>query len=416
MLPQLTADDDDDITSEGAPVPYASDLQRESWDDQTSRPKPAYGARPGDTQTFGGAPPAPRASSAYAAPPMMQPMAPGGPPQGMPTAAPARVVVEAMRGRAPMAKKSAGMLGAVASLLDAGGGGAPAPSMPPPPPAPVPRLDYANLRMAAPRAVERGTLVAAIRDVRFRVAERMSAVASGKVNQLALPGGLHAGWAHSYDYAFASDGRVDVQSDSTWHSLAITQQPGTVKLRHVAVPREQTDVFRVATITNPLLGPLLPGPIDVYDRGTFLVTSNVDHTPPGGTVEIGLGVDAKVKLSRNTEFREEAAGMLRGALRLIHTIKIDAENLSDRAVDLEVRERLPVTRDGDDDVEVTPGKVEPAWERWTPDPNAPRERRLRGGYRWKLALPAGQKRALRAAYEVKIAAKHELAGGNRRES
>ena len=67
--------------------------------------------------------------------------------------------------------------------------------------------------------------------------------------------------------------------------------------------------------------------------------------------------------------------MLRGALRLVHAVTIDVENLSPRPIDIEVRERIPVTREGDDDVEVTLGKVEPAWERWTPDADAPRESR-----------------------------------------
>ena len=41
---------------------------------------------------------------------------------------------------------------------------------------------------------------------------------------------------------------------------------------------------------------------------------------------------------------------------------------------------------------------------------------LRGGYRWRVAVPAGQNKRLRAGYEVKIANKLELVGGNRRES
>ena len=108
--------------------------------------------------------------------------------------------------------------------------------------------------------------------------------------------------------------------------------------------------------------------------------------------------------------------MLRGALRLIHAITIDVENLSGRPIDLEVRERVPVVREGDDDVEVTLGRVEPAWERWTPEPEAPRDERLRGGYRWRLSIAAAQKRTLRASYEVKISGRNELIGGNRRES
>src|SRR5207248_7441258 len=114
--------------------------------------------------------------------------------------------------------------------------------------------------------------------------------------------GCTAAWAHAYDYAFTADGAVDVRADGAWHALAITAKPATVKLRHVAVPREQPDVFRVAAIANPHAAPLLPGPIDVYDRGTFLVTSEVELTPPGATLAIGLGVDPAVKIARNAEF------------------------------------------------------------------------------------------------------------------
>jgi len=296
-----------------------------------------------------------------------------------------------------------------------------APQLPPPPslprpPSPPPRLDYASLRMAPPGSPLRGSLIAAPSDPREAALEAELAEVLARLEALALPGGCSTEWPHTYDYAFATDGAVDVRADGAWHAIAVTARPATAKLRHVAVPREQPDVFRIATIGNPLDGPLLPGPIDVYDRGSFLVTSSVDQTPPGAAVEIGLGVDAAVKVSRNTEFREEATGVLRGGLRLHHAIKIDVDNLSERAIDLEVRERVPVAREGDDDVDVTVGRVDPAWERWTPDPEAPRDRRLRGGYRWRLSVPARTKRALRAAYEVKIAGKLELVGGNRRES
>ena len=290
------------------------------------------------------------------------------------------------------------------------------PAISPPPAPPAPRLDYGNLRMAPPGSPERGTLIPAPRDPRLAAAGREVAAAAARIAALALPRGHATDWPHTYDYAFATDGLVDVRADAAWHSIAVTAAAGTARLRHVAVPREQADVFRLAAIANPLPGPLLPGPIDVYDRGNFLVTSELDQTPPGATVDVGLGVDPQVKVSRNTEFREETTGVLRGGLRLHHAIKIDIDNLSDRAIDLEVRERLPVTRDAEDEIEVVVGRVEPAWDRLVPDPAWPRELRLRGGYRWRLAVPAGAQRALRAAYEVRISGKHELVGGNRRES
>ena len=395
------------------------------------------------------APPAPRdgrgsATAGYAPPP--PPMAPSPPspvqsapppypmpPPGAPpppsfaaAPSPARASAPAPQAfvgsldGAPRAK-SGGVVRIAAGIASSfgGGGGAREPDadVPPPPPAPPPpRLDYANLRMAPAGSPQRGTLIPAPRDRRLAALDGEVATAAARVDALVLPRGCSAQWSHAYDYAFATDGQVDVVADGAWHSIAVTARASTAKVRHVAVPREQPDVFRLAELVNPLAGPLLPGPIDVYDRGRFLVTSEVEHTPSGATVEIGLGVDAAVKLARNTEFSEEATGMLRGGLRLHHVITIDIDNLSDRAIELEVRERLPVTREGDDEVEVIAGKIEPAWERWTPDPDAPRDQRLRGGYRWRVAIAPHAKRALRAAYDVKLAGKLELVGGNRRES
>ncbi len=280
---------------------------------------------------------------------------------------------------------------------------------------PMPRLDYSALRMAPLGSAQRGQLVA-VPPVIDHDAFAALVDAAVALDQLAPPAGCATEWSHAYDYAFASDGAVDVRSDGAWSSIALSAAPVATKQRHVAVPREQADVFRIAVISNELAGPLLPGPIDVYERGRFLVTSTIDFTPPGGSVEIGLGVDPTIKIARNAEYREEAAGVLRGGLRLIHAIAIEVENLSSRAIDLDVRERVPIVREGDSDVELAIGKVEPAWEKWAPEPDAPGERRLRGGYRWRVPVAANAKVMLRAGYEVKLSGKLELVGGNRRES
>jgi hypothetical protein len=399
---------------EDAVAARSTDFSEEVWDEGSSRSKERFATPPGgafamkDMQAQ--AAPVTR-SMAPLPPPMAAPMMSsfgGAPP--MPQAKAKKVAAPEMarsRGgaREEAEEQSLGSFGGTADLPRAepvGGS--------------VPRLDYGNLRMAGPDSPSKGTLVSAAQDPFGGAAKQRALVSLSRIQSLILPPGCIAQWAHNYDYAYATDGAIDVASDGAWHSIAITAQPTTAQLRHVAVPREQPDVFRVATFANPLAGPLLPGPIDVYDKGAFLVTSELELSPPGANVEIGLGVDATVKIARNTEFREEAAGMLRGALKLQHTIDIDVENLSPRAIDLEVRERIPVSRDGDDDVEITMGRIDPGWERWTPDPNAPKEQRLRGGYRWRVQVAANSKKTLKAAYEVKIASKNELVGGNRRES
>jgi uncharacterized protein (TIGR02231 family) len=195
----------------------------------------------------------------------------------------------------------------------------------------------------------------------------------------------------------------------------VTTRDGEANVGYVSVPRESTDVFRVARIDNPLTAPLLPGPVDVYVGDEFLMTGDVDFTAPGGELELGLGVEQGIKVARNTRFREQSAGLMGGSLLLEHHVDVELENHTERPVDIEVRERVPVVREGDDDVRIELREVEPDWQPFEPFPSQAADERLRGGHRWRVALERGKKQTLSFAYTVKIASKHELAGGNRRE-
>jgi hypothetical protein len=160
----------------------------------------------------------------------------------------------------------------------------------------------------------------------------------------------------------------------------------------------------------PIDAALLRGPIDVYQRGTYLMTSRLPPTAPRGKVRLGLGVEQAIKVARNTTFAEKATGLLGGGLSLVHEIEVELANGMERPVEVEVRERLPIVQEDDKDVEITVEVTEPAWKEWT------QELSLKGGYRWSVTMEAAQKRKLYAKYVLKISAKHELAGGNRREA
>ncbi len=277
-------------------------------------------------------------------------------------------------------------------------------------------LVYTRLRMAGPREPRRGRLVPMTRDQAWGVAADVAAEVSarGGPSLPPPPPGLSEVSRGVYDLSFTSDGRIDLPADGSWHNLAILARDARVTLGHVVVPSVALDVYRQATMVNPLDAPLLAGPVDVYDRGELITTTTVDTTAPGATVELGLGVDGTVKVARNARFHEEVAGMLRGALKLIHEVTIDVENLGPRAIQLEVRERLPIPNPGTDDVEVELDRVQPPWEAWRPEP-APGDGPLRGGHRWRLDVGPRAKLALRVDYHVRISQKHELVGGNRRE-
>jgi uncharacterized protein (TIGR02231 family) len=296
----------------------------------------------------------------------------------------------------------------------------------------VAQLDYQGLMMAGPEHTQRGQLVAMSLLRRYQLVERADDAeldtgalhqrfaaahqAAAEVERAALPTGTSDRWSHDFDFALSADGRIDVPSDGGWHSILLGTRTAPARVLHVCVPREQPDVFRHATSTNPFEAPLLPGPVDVYDGNRFLVTAPLAMVAPGGDLELSLGVDAAIKVARNVEYREEVAGMLRGGLRLLHDVRIDVQSHAPAQITLEVRERVPLPEDdARDDIAVKITAVRPPWQPWAPPLSSPSEPPLRGGYAWQLSVAPRSSVQLLASYEIAIAAKHELVGGNRRE-
>lgn len=214
-----------------------------------------------------------------------------------------------------------------------------------------------------------------------------------------------------FDYRYDAEARLSVPSDGRVHTVAVLTRTARAKSTYIAVPRESTDVVRVAKLTNPLSAPLLPGPAEIYLEDEFLVTSQLDMVPAGGEVRVGLGVEPAIKVARNARYAEEVGGLLRGALDLVHDVSIEVASRLPGAVAIEVRERVPVVRNDDKTVAVEVSRVSPPWQEFKQLDVA----LIEGGHMWALELPAGASVKLEFQYKVRIDAKLELVGGNRRE-
>jgi hypothetical protein len=215
-----------------------------------------------------------------------------------------------------------------------------------------------------------------------------------------------------FDYAYVADGRIDLASDGKYHALAIRADAAEATPRYVTVPRETQDVFRIVALRNPLNAPLLAGPADVYVAGRFALTSDVELTPIGGRLELGLGVEQAIKVARNVKYEEDTAGLIKRQHALIHTVEISIGNNLARTAIVEVRERLPTIPTGlEGDVQLVVREVKPTWADYE-QKQAP----LEGGRVWKVDVPAGDERKLQATWVIMIPNQHELVGGNRRES
>jgi hypothetical protein len=363
------------------------------------------------------------AVAALAGAPMPPPQAArapvGGPPLALPAPAPERAAAAPNFARA----RKAEVLEEERELALLDEPAAPPPE--PPPTAAQAMLDYGMLHMPSPDASVRGKLVlrsrrelyaTLVREASLEVdLERALAGVEDSwriVRDASLPAGCVRLRPSGFDYVYRAEGRVALPSDGAFHSLSLLSRPVKASLRFVVVARESRDAFRFVELDNPLDAPLLAGPIDVYADDAFLLTGRLEDVPPKGVLRLGLGVDQRVKISRNARFKEKSVGLMGGKLDLQHEVEVEIESHVPREAELELRERIPVTREGEEAIEVIEGAIDPVWERWEPEDDD----LLKGGRRWRVRIAPGAKQRVVARYTIRISSKNELLGGNRREA
>lgn len=286
-------------------------------------------------------------------------------------------------------------------------------------------LNYGRLYLPASDSARRGKLVFEARRERYvRLVEEMRIAVDidgafaqverqvERCHRTALPPGHRPLAPSGFDYAYHADAPISAASDGTFHNIALMGCEGAANAHFVVVPRESRDAFRFVELDNPLDAPLLLGPVDVYVGEDFLLTSTVREVPPRGKLRLGLGVEQRIKVSRNARFEEESGGLIGGRLDLHHEIEIDVDNQLPRTADVAVRERLPVLREDEDDIKIEIDKVSPRWKPWEPK----EQPELDGGYVWRIQIEPGASEKMLVRYTVKIGSKNELVGGNRRES
>lgn len=218
--------------------------------------------------------------------------------------------------------------------------------------------------------------------------------------------------AGSFDYAYHSDGRVDIPSDGEFHSVALTHQNTDLDIYYVAVPRFDENVFRMGKLYNPFQSPLLTGSMDVYLDGEYLLSSMLQMAPPKAQMNLGFGVEQSIKIARNTSYTENrGSDLIIGGKALRHEIKIDVSNNLSKVADIEIRERLPVPQK-DAKVDVAIDAVSPDWEKYN---QTELGFSIKGGHRWRVNLEAGERRCFSVQYTVTISEDSDLIGGNRRE-
>jgi len=120
--------------------------------------------------------------------------------------------------------------------------------------------------------------------------------------------------------------------------------------KYYAVPKMEKDAFLLARITNWQDLNLIEGTANIYFGGTFVGQSYISTRNVTDTLDISLGRDKKVMVTR-TKLKDFSATKYIGSNRKeTHAYRMVVKNNRKVPIEIEVLDQLPVSQDSDIEV------------------------------------------------------------------
>jgi uncharacterized protein (TIGR02231 family) len=180
--------------------------------------------------------------------------------------------------------------------------------------------------------------------------------------------------------SYALPGKVTVRTQQDMVRIALGTVSFDAALSARAVPARNQTAFRLVQFENTSSEILLPGQAILYVDGQLIGETMLATLPPNAEADIFFGPIDGLRLTRTVLDRNEGdRGIITRSNEEQETVRIDIENLTDRAWDVSVRDAVPFSEQ--EDLVIT-------WDaRPQPDITAVDDRR--GLLEWQLALPSG---------------------------
>lgn len=183
----------------------------------------------------------------------------------------------------------------------------------------------------------------------------------------------------------------------TIHKTTVAALSLTPRLDYVAVPKLVSQAYRRATVVNDTDYVFLPGPANIFYGGEYVGTTTLATIVPGqepGAVAPGqkfkvfLGVDERIKVSRELVASEVDKKFIGDKRRLHYAYRVKVQNLRDGQEKVIVSDQIPVARH--EEIKVKLDMAEPQ----------PTKQTELGILEWELDLEPGEERAIRFDFNV----------------
>lgn len=193
-----------------------------------------------------------------------------------------------------------------------------------------------------------------------------------------------------------------VPADGKMQLVALKEYSLPGSFSYYTIPKLEKSVFLVADVTGWQELNLLPGPANLFFKGSFTGQSQLDLNPETDTLKLSFGKDKKVlterKLIRNYAGRQLVGG--KKSMELGYEIQLN--NTNKESISLEIRDQIPVSTS--EDIRIDEVKFE------TPSGVKTIQDKESGQLTWKITLKPAETQKIRVRYRVVYPKDLELLG------
>jgi uncharacterized protein (TIGR02231 family) len=196
---------------------------------------------------------------------------------------------------------------------------------------------------------------------------------------------------------FEVPGTVSLNPDGQPRRIAVSRTSLPGRRQYLVVPAVRPAAYLVARLTAPPDHPLLGGVVKHYVGSTLVGTSTLPSVAPGEEFTLSFGSDDRVKVE-SPALPQTTSG--KGDSRTsVCTRRVSVTNRTGGPIDVEVRERMPVSTS--DQIKVTPaGTITAGYDLKDGEP---------GIYTWKHSLDPDARQEVSLRYTVRYPSSMTLA-------
>jgi uncharacterized protein (TIGR02231 family) len=206
---------------------------------------------------------------------------------------------------------------------------------------------------------------------------------------------------------FRVPGVQNVPADGSAHRVFINEFSVDGSKEYAATPKLSPFAYLRMITVNTTGVDLLPGNMNIFLDNDYVGRSDLVRVAPGESLELFLGIDEGIKVSRKEVSRKVDEGSFlsrRKKTDLVYAIEI--ENNKRSPVNIVVYDQLPVSQHTDIEVRSTRIQPEPS----APDGSGTNERAEQGMMKWNFSIPAGGKQEIRLEFWVRHPLDMKVAG------